>query len=358
VPHTCQAPAILLAPDSFKGTFSASAVAEALAVGVVAEGGRPDRCPVADGGEGTLAVLLAAGGGSVSVTQVRDPLDRPRAGRFGLVAGGTVAIVETAEASGLGLVEEAERDCEAASTRGTGELLVAAARAGARRILLGVGGSGTTDGGWGAIEAIREAGGLGDAEVVILCDVTTPFEDAAQVFGPQKGADAAAIGRLTSRLHALAQRLDRDPRGVPMTGAAGGLSGGLWAEVGATLVPGAAAVLDAVGFDLRLRHAAAVVAGEGRIDHQSLAGKIVGEIAARAARAGVPLHIVVGRDQLDSRSREQLGPASIREATTLEAIAEAGSRICRQARARVTVAPTAAPPQPDVEIRGHAAAAG
>jgi glycerate kinase len=101
-----------------------------------------------------------------------------------------------------------------------------------------------------------------------------------------------------------------------------------------------------------------VVAGEGRIDHQSLAGKIVGEIAARAASAGVPLHIVVGRDQLDSRSREQLGPASIREATTLEAIAEAGSRICRQARARVTVAPTAAPPQPDVEIRGHAAAAG
>jgi glycerate kinase len=349
---------ILLAPDSFKGTFSASAVAEALAVGVIAEGGRLDRCPVADGGEGTMDILVAAAGGSFAAAEVHDPLGRTRTGRFGLLAGGAVAVVETAEASGLGLVAADERDSEAASTRGTGELLVAAARTGARRILLGVGGSATTDGGRGAIEAIREAGGLGGAEVVILCDVTTPFEDAAHVFGPQKGADAAAVERLTRRLHALAQELARDPRGVSMTGAAGGLSGGLWAEIGATLAPGAAAVLDAVGFDVRLGHATAVVAGEGRIDHQSLAGKIVGEIAARAARGGVPLHVVVGRDELDPTSRRQLGPASVREAPTLEAIAEAGSRICRQARAHMTVAPAATPPQPDLGMEGHAAAAG
>jgi glycerate kinase len=258
---------------------------------------------------------------------VHDPLGRPHAGRFGLLSGGSVAVVDTAEASGLALVTAGERDCEAASTRGTGELLVAAARSGARRILLGVGGSATTDGGAGAIEAIRAAGGLGGAELVILCDVTTPFEAAARVYGPQKGAGTGAVERLTRRLDALARRLDRDPRGVPMTGAAGGLSGGLWATFGARLVAGAPAVLEAVGFEPRLARAAAVVTGEGRIDDQSLAGKIVGEIASRAARAGVPLHVVVGRDQLGAHSRERLGIASVHEARTLAAIADAGRRI-------------------------------
>jgi glycerate kinase len=331
VHDTCQGPRLLLAPDSFKGTFSAQAVAEALAAGVAAAGGTADLCPVADGGEGTLDVLVGAAGGSLYVADVHDPLGRPRTGRFGLLQGGSIAIVETAEASGLDLVAADERDPEAASTAGTGELLVAAARAGARRILLGVGGSATTDGGAGAIEAIRAAGGLGGAELVILCDVATPFEDAARVFGPQKGADAAAVRRLTRRLGTLARRLDRDPRGVPMTGAAGGLSGGLWAAFGATLAPGAGAVLDAVGFDARLRRAAAVVAGEGRIDSQSLTGKIVGAIAARAAEAGVPVHVVAGRDELDSRSREDLGLASVREASTLAAITDAGRRICEAA---------------------------
>jgi glycerate kinase len=318
---------ILLAPDSFKGTFTARAVADALAKGVAAAGGRPDRCPVADGGEGTMDVLVAARGGSLRAAYVQDPLGRPCVGRFALLADGCTAIVETAEASGLALIPEHERDPETASTRGTGELLVAAARAGARRILLAVGGSATTDGGYGAIEAIRVAGGLEGAKLVILCDVTTPFEDAARLFGPQKGADAAAVDRLTRRLHQLAGSLERDPRGVPLTGAAGGLSGGLWAAFGATLTPGAAAVLDAVGFDARLRRAAAVVAGEGRVDHQSVAGKIVGEIAKRALAAGVPLHVVVGRDELDPRSRAQLMPASVREASTLAAIVQTGRQI-------------------------------
>jgi glycerate kinase len=327
-------PRILVAPDSFKGTFGADTVAEALAVGIDAGGGWADRCPVADGGEGTMEVLLAAVGGTFEPVDAHDPLGRPHRCRIARLSDGATAVVETAEASGLALVADAERDAEAASTRGTGELLVAAARGGARRILLAVGGSATTDGGAGAIEAIRDAGGLGDAELVILCDVTTPFEDAATVYGPQKGADAAAVRRLTARLHELGARLERDPRGVPMTGGAGGLSGGLWAAFGATLAPGAPAVLDAVGFDVRLQAAAAVVAGEGRIDHQSLAGKIVGEIATRAARFGVPLHVVVGRDQLDDRSREQLGPASVQEASTLAAIADAGRQIVDAHRAR------------------------
>jgi glycerate kinase len=326
-PDVRGAPVVLLAPDSFKGTFPAPAVADALAEGVAAAGGRPDRCPVADGGEGTMEVLVAARGGSLRTAPVQDPLGRPRVGRFALLADGSTAVVETAQASGLALVADHERDPEAASTRGTGELLGAAARAGARRILLAVGGSATTDGGYGAIEAIRAADGLGGAELVILCDVTTPFEEAARLFGPQKGADAAAVDRLTRRLHELGGRLERDPRGVPMTGAAGGLSGGLWAAFSATLTLGAAAVLEVVGFDARLRGAAAVVAGEGRIDHQSLAGKIVGEIAKRATATGVPLHVVVGSDELDARSRQQLAPASVREASTLAAIAAAGRQI-------------------------------
>jgi glycerate kinase len=327
------APVLLLAPDSFKGTFPAATVAEALAVGVVAADGWPDRCPVADGGEGTLDVLVNARGGYVSLADAHDPLGRPCRGRVGRFAGGTVAVVETADASGLALVAEDERDGEAASTYGTGELLVAAARAGSRKILLGVGGSATTDGGRGAIEAIHAGGGLRGAELVILCDVTTSYEHAARVFGPQKGADEAAVERLTQRLHGQAARLPRDPRGVPMTGAAGGLAGGLWAEFGATLVPGASAVLDAVGFDERLALATAVVAGEGRIDRQSLEGKIVGEIARRAACAGVPLHVVAGRDSLEPASREELAIASLRETPTLEAIADAGAAICRATRA-------------------------
>jgi glycerate kinase len=322
-----EAPRLLLAPDSFKGTFPASAVADALADGVIAAGAVPDRCPVADGGEGTMEVLVAALGGSLRSADAHDPLGRSLSARFALLADGATAVVETAEASGLALVAEAERDAEAASTRGTGELVAAAMQAGARRIMLAVGGSATTDGGLGAIEAIRAAGGLGDTELVVLCDVTTPFEDAARVYGPQKGADAPAVQRLSERLQELARQLHRDPRGVPMTGAAGGLSGGLWSAFGATLAPGAPAVLEAIGFDARLREAVAVVAGEGRIDHQSLAGKIVGEIAGRAARAGLPLHVVAGRDDLDPGSREQLGLASVREASTLAAITAAGREI-------------------------------
>jgi glycerate kinase len=274
-----------------------------------------------------MEVLVAARNGSIHPAEVHDPLGRPRIGRFALLADRATAVVETAEASGLALVGGSERDPEAASTRGTGELVVAAVRAGAWRILLAVGGSATTDGGFGAIEAIRAAGGLGDAELVILCDVTTPYEDAARVFGPQKGADRAAVGRLTRRLHSLADGFERDPRGVPMTGAAGGLSGGLWAAFGAKLAPGAPAVLEAVGFEARLRRAAAVVAGEGRIDHQSLTGKIVGEIALRAGRAKVPLHIVVGLDELDGLARARLAPASLREATDLPALTAAGRQI-------------------------------
>ena len=280
---------------------------------------------MADGGEGTLDALVHAVGGELRTVTVSDPLGRPIEAAFAL--GDGVAIVETAAASGLGLVDPSERDAIEASTFGTGQLIVTAIEAGADLVYLGVGGSATTDGGAGAIRAIREAGGLGGARIVVLCDVRTPFEHAARVFGPQKGADDDQVKRLTRRLNDQARRLKRDPRGVPMTGAAGGLSGGLWAEFGAELVPGAQFVLDAVEFDRRMRAARAVVTGEGKLDQQSLAGKVVSEVSTRARQAGVPCHAIVGTRELDSFGVRVLDLQAVFEASTPRQISAAARRL-------------------------------
>jgi glycerate 2-kinase len=324
---------MLVAPDSFKGTFRAAEVAAAIGRGLEAGGFAVDHCPVADGGEGTLEVLLAALGGRSVPATVSDPLGRPISAAFGVLEGRATAVVEVATASGLGLVAARDRDPVAASTFGTGELIMAAVDAGAELVYVGVGGSATTDGGAGAIRAIRKGGGLRAARLVVLCDVRTPFEDAARVFGPQKGADAEAVRALTRRLHALARRLDRDPRGVAMTGAAGGLAGGLWAAFGAELVAGASFVLEAVGFDRRMRAARAVVTGEGRLDRQSLAGKAVSEIATRARQAGVPCYAIVGQRALDAFGTRMLDIQAVLEAGTLVEIEAAGRRLADLLRA-------------------------
>ena len=317
---------VLVAPDSFKGTFSAAQVAGAIGRGIERAGLMPpDLCPVADGGEGTLDALLPQLGGELRAVTVRGPLGAPVNTGFGLVEDGGTAIVEMAMASGLGLV--AEKDAWNASTYGTGELIAAAAQAGAAVILVAVGGSATTDGGAGAIEAIEAAGGIGRAQIVVLCDVRTPFEDAPKVFGPQKGADAPMIARLEARLDELAQTLPKDPRGVPMTGAAGGLGGGLWAQYGAKLEAGAPFVLDALDFDERMRAARAVVTGEGKLDEQTLQGKLVGEIGTRTRQAGVPLHAIVGTDQLDGFGKRMIDLQMVQEATNLEELEQAGERL-------------------------------
>lgn len=317
----------LAAPDSFKGTFAAAEVAQAIAAGVEAAGGEADRCPVADGGEGTMAVLLEALGGERRVARVHDPLRRSIEAQYALLDDSETAIVEMAQASGLSLLAPEERDAERADTFGTGELIAAAIAAGARRILVAVGGSATTDGGRGAIEALRQSEAA-EARIEVLCDVRTVFEDAGRVFAPQKGADAATVERLTERLEALATQLPRDPRGVPMTGCAGGLSGGLWAY-GAKLHPGAAFVLDALDFDARLAGADAVVSGEGRFDSQSLEGKIVGAIATRCAAAGKPLHLIAGENALASGMPDAV--ASIAEARDLEKIQRTAEDLARRA---------------------------
>ena len=239
---------------------------------------------------------------------------------FALLGDGRRALVETASASGLALIGEDERDPWATTTYGTGELIRAAVEAGAREVMVAVGGSATMDGGRGALEAVADGGGIGDARIVVLSDVQTTWEDCSRIFGPQKGADAEMVGRLEQRLDALAAELPRDPRGVPMTGAAGGLSGGLWAGLGAELEPGAPYVLDAVRFDDRLGRAVAAIAGEGQIDEQSVLGKIVGEIGDRAGRAGVALYAIVGSDAVPPEAAERIALRSVREATTLEEI--------------------------------------
>lgn len=319
---------VLVAPDSFKGTLTAREVAGAVAQGLRAAGREASVMPVADGGEGTLAALAPALGLERQVVRVSDPLGREIEAEFGL--GEHTAVVETAAASGLGLVRPSDRDPMAAGTRGTGQLIAAAAEAGVKRILVGVGGSATTDGGRGAVEAIRQAGGLGHAKLVVLCDVRTPFEEAARVFAPQKGASPAQVGRLSRRLQQLARSYERDPRGVPFTGAAGGLSGGLWAKLGAQLVPGAAFVLDEIGFDSRMREARAVITGEGRLDFQSLAGKAVAEVATRCRQAGVPCHAVVGRLDLDLFSRRILDLQRVLEAGTPAELEQAGRQLAAE----------------------------
>lgn len=317
--------AYLVAPDSFKGSFTAAEVAAAMGRGLSSSGADADLCPLGDGGEGTMEVLLGALGGERIAAMAHGPLGREIEASFGLLADGR-AIVETAQASGLHLLAPPERDPEAASSFGTGELIAAALARDPPTVLVAGGGSATTDGGAGAIEAIEEAGGLRGAELEVLCDVRTPFEDAARVFGPQKGADEAAVARLEARLSEVAARLPRDPRGVPMTGCAGGLSGGLWAHFGAELRPGAEAVLEAVGFDRRLAEAGAVVTGEGRLDAQTLDGKLVGEIARRCRTAGRPLHLIVGEDALDAAA-SHLAAATIAVASTLEEIQAAARRV-------------------------------
>ncbi|HEY6890469.1 MAG TPA: glycerate kinase [Solirubrobacter sp.] len=317
---------VLVAPDSFKGTFSAAQVAGAIGRGLERAGLMPpDLCPVADGGEGTLDALLPQLGGELRAHTATGPLGAPVKTGYGLIEDGGTAIVEMAMASGLGLMPD--KDAWNASTYGTGELIAAAAQAGAAVILVAVGGSATTDGGAGAIDAIEAAGGIGRAKIVVLCDVRTPFEDAPKVFGPQKGADAELIARLETRLDDLAQRLPKDPRGVPMTGCAGGLSGGLWAKYGATLEPGAPFVLDALDFDHRMRAARAVVTGEGKLDEQTLQGKLVGEIGTRTRQAGVPLHAIVGTDRLDGFGKRMIDLQMVQEATDIPELEAAGERL-------------------------------
>ena len=312
---------VLVAPDKFKGTFTAAEVASAIAAGLRAAGREVEELPVADGGEGTAAAL----GGTPVAVSASDPLGRPVEASYAWLDDGTTAVVEAADASGLWRLSPSERDPLTATSAGIGELISAAIEAGARHVVVACGGTATVDGGKGMLEALGEVpGGVGFTAV---CDVRTPWERAAEEFGPQKGADPEAVARLSRRLADRARRMRKDPRGVPMTGCGGGISGALWSELGAELVAGPSYVLDAVGFDARMRRAAFVVTGEGRLDETTLSGKAVAEVATRCRQAGVWCHAVVGEDRLDVFGRRVLDLASVREASDPRALRRAGQEL-------------------------------
>jgi glycerate kinase len=307
-----------VAPDKFKGTFSAAEVAAAIAAGLRDAGREAAELPVADGGEGTAAVL----GGVPVPTAASDALGRPVEASYSWLDGGATAIVEAAAASGLWRLAPDELDPLEATSAGTGELIAAALEAGARHVVVACGGTATVDGGRGLLEGLGEV--PRGTRFTAVCDVRTPWERAAAEFGPQKGADPDAARRLRGRLAKRARSMRKDPRGVPLTGCGGGISGALWSELGAELAPGPSFVLDTIGFDEHMRRAAFVVTGEGKLDETTLAGKAVAEVATRCRQAGVWCHAVVGRDALDLFGRRVLDLASVREAGDLEALEQAG----------------------------------
>jgi glycerate kinase len=269
----------LCCPDKFRGSLTAAEAAAAMAAGLDVE---TVELPLADGGEGTLDVL----GGERHTTRVAGPLGEPVDAEWRLLGDGT-AVIEMARASGLALTH-GRNDPLRADTRGTGELLLAAAAHGAARAIVTLGGSASTDGGLGAVEAL---GWRLPLDVTVACDVTTPFVDAARVFGPQKGAGVREIASLTARLAGLAARYDAVGRAAPGErrggigalpggGAAGGLAGGL-AALGATLRSGFDVIAEAVALDAAIERADVIVTGEGALDHSSLNGKVVGGVLAR-----------------------------------------------------------------------------
>jgi glycerate kinase len=288
-------PKVLAAPDSFKGTASASAVAGAIANGARRAGWECDLCPMSDGGEG-FAEVLGMLGGEVCSTVVTGPLGESVEARWRSVA--DLAVVECAEASGLVLAGGAAgNDPIGATSRGTGELIATAIAGGARRVLVGLGGSAMTDGGLGAVEAIEESGGLRGVELVVACDVDIRFTQTAPMFGPQKGATAEQVITLQSRLEDLAVRYQErygvDVEALVGSGAAGGLAGGL-AAVGGVLRPGFDLVADAVALTSRMADVQVVVTGEGRVDATTWTGKVVAGVMARATSVGVPVLLVAG----------------------------------------------------------------
>ncbi|MFT4280855.1 glycerate kinase [Microbacterium sp.] len=283
-------PTVLVCPDKFKGTADAAEVAEAIASEIRRRRWLPVVRPLADGGDGTLDALSSPNRSSV----VTGPHGRPVTARWYLDAG--TAIIEAAECCGLVLAStDGVNDPVAATSVGVGELIRTAMDEGATRILVAVGGVATTDGGEAAARVVGRLPAHVDVEV--LSDVTTAFTDAAERFGPQKGATAEDVQTLTLR---LAQQRDRyldlfhvDVNLIAGTGAAGGLAGGL-AAIGARIVPGFDAVADAVDLDGLIRRADLVITGEGRLDETSFSGKVVGGVLARSNALERPVLGVVG----------------------------------------------------------------
>jgi len=348
---------IVIAPDSFKESAAAPVVAEAMAAGIleVVPDARIDLCPMADGGEGTVDAIVAATAGQILTADVFDPLGAPIRARFALIgqrggaglpgelglsgsvalregseastpsAEGQIAVIEMAAASGLALVPPERRDPLRTTSFGTGQLIISALDAGAREIIIGIGGSGTVDGGCGAAQALGvvftdgdgrgcvcglAGGGVGEIEAIdlsdrdprisrvnirVACDVANPLlgpEGAARTYAPQKGATLEVVEKLEANLTHLAgvikRELEIDVADVPGGGAAGGLGAGLLAFASATLEEGFATVAEAVGLGRRLSGADLCLTGEGRFDAQTRCGKVAAGEGWPASQASRP----------------------------------------------------------------------
>ncbi len=372
---------IIVAPDSYKGSVSALGVAEAMERGIHAV--FPDaevvKVPIADGGEGTVEALVAATGGRITRTEVPGPMGGPVLAAWGVLGDGATAVIEMAAASGLPLVPRDLRDPRVASTAGTGWLLKAALDAGLRKMVVGIGGSATNDGGTGMASALGAAfldadgrplpqGGaamarldridlsgldprLAECEIMVACDVDNPLtgpRGASAIYGPQKGATPEMVQELDRALGVLAQvalrATGRDIAGLPGAGAAGGLGAGLLWFTPARLRPGVEIVLEATGFEALVAEADLVITGEGRTDAQTAMGKAPVGVAAVAQRHGVPVVCLSGGlgDGAEAVLSRGIGALAsiVPQPMTLEAcvsqgaaLVEAGAeRVCRLIR--------------------------
>ena len=378
---------IVIAPQGFKGSLEAPEVAEAIARGVrqVFRDAELVILPVADGGEGTVRALVQSSGGRMVTSRVTGPLEKPVNATWGVLGGGNVAVIEMAAASGLPLLRREERNASRTTSYGTGELIRHALDRGVRKLIVGIGGSATNDGGAGMVEALGarlldaegrrlpRGGGslrhldridvtdldprLRQVEVQVACDVNNPLtgpSGASRVYGPQKGADEQMVQELDAALDRFAQVIERDlrrdVRDVPGAGAAGGLGAGLMAFMDAQLCPGVKIVFDALQLDDKLRGSDLVITGEGRMDAQDIYGKAPMEVAKRAKQAGVPSIAIVGSTGRDYRVVFDHGldavigtvnrPMSLDRAIseTARLITEAAMRACRLVRVGMEVA--------------------
>lgn len=322
----------ICAPDSFKGSLRAIDICELLTA--AANRHFPEvackSIPVADGGEGTVDAMLVASGGERETVRVRGPFGAPVTAAYGILPDGATAVLEMAQASGIALVPGEKLNPLRATSYGTGEMLRHVLDRGIRRILLGIGGSATNDGGMGMLSALgaRFWGGggkrligsgaelekvarvdwsdlhpaLSEAQIQVICDVNNPLlgsQGATYVYGPQKGASTPVLRSLEKGMahyaQIVSQATGRDIVAFPGAGAAGGMGAALAGVLGAAILPGITAVLDAVGFEDHIKDASLVITGEGRIDGQSIRfGKVPAGIASRCAKEGVPVIAIVG----------------------------------------------------------------
>jgi glycerate kinase len=366
---------VVVAPNAFKGSLTASQAAAAIALGVRDAFPEADvvEIPVADGGDGTVEALVSALHGDYRTADVEGPLGDPVEATFGLAGHGGMAVVELASASGLTLIPAERRDPRKASTYGFGQLLQAARGTGASQVIAGIGGSATNDGGAGMAQALgyrlldaaghdlpRGGAALARLEridatgfdrgwravsVRVASDVTNPLtgpQGASAVYGPQKGADEAAVRELDAALSRLAAVIERDlgkkVADVPGAGAAGGTGAGLLGFLDAQLVPGAPLIVTASGFDEKLPGADLVITGEGRVDSQTAYGKAPGEVAKRAKAARIPVLLIAGSKAPGWEVLSDLGVTAVvtleQEGDNLQQLMGDAGEMLRRATAR------------------------